>query len=165
MPELREVWQLCNARKPDIVRYDPVTKSIEIVEITICYDLYFEQALYGKHEKHLHLLNVLKNLGFKVKMHALWLYVFVMSRTRFRGNPHSIVAWMSRNSSPVVCVIFGSLGNVQKQCSKMVRKIYKNREEAKNILKWCSIFIIMGANHTREIGLRGYYCDIATVNL
>ena len=63
----------------------------------------------------------------------------------------------------VLC--FGSLGNVQKHCSKMVRKIYKNREEAKNILKWCSIFIIMGANHTREIGLRGYYCDIATVNL
>ena len=27
-----------------------------------------------------------------------WLYVFIMSRTRFRVNPHSIVAWMSRNS-------------------------------------------------------------------
>ena len=26
------------------------------------------------------------------------LYVLVMSRTRFRANPHSIVAWMSRNS-------------------------------------------------------------------
>ena len=32
--------------------------------------------------------------------HALvvWLYVLVMSRTRFRVNPHSIVVWMSRNS-------------------------------------------------------------------
>ena len=29
----------------------------------------------------------------------------------------------------------------------MVRKIYKNREKAKNILKWCSIFIIIGANY------------------
>ena len=37
----RKVLQLCNARNPDIVRYDPVTKSIEIVEITICYNLYF----------------------------------------------------------------------------------------------------------------------------
>ena len=27
-----------------------------------------------------------------------WLNILVMSRTRFRGNPHSIVAWMSRNS-------------------------------------------------------------------
>ena len=52
MPEHREVLQLCNARKPDIARYDPVTKSIDIVEITICYDLYFEQALNGKHEKY-----------------------------------------------------------------------------------------------------------------
>ena len=28
---------------------------------------------------------------------SLWLYVLIMSRTRFRVNPHSIVAWMSRN--------------------------------------------------------------------
>ena len=27
-----------------------------------------------------------------------WLYVLIMSRTHFRVNPHSIVAWMSRNS-------------------------------------------------------------------
>ena len=27
-----------------------------------------------------------------------WLYLLIMSRTRFRVNPHSIVAWMSRNS-------------------------------------------------------------------
>ena len=29
---------------------------------------------------------------------CIWLYVLVMSRTRFRVNPHSIVSWMSRNS-------------------------------------------------------------------
>ena len=28
----------------------------------------------------------------------IWLYVVVMSRARFRVNPHSIVAWISRNS-------------------------------------------------------------------
>ena len=28
----------------------------------------------------------------------LWLYVFIMSCMRFRVNPHSVVAWMSRNS-------------------------------------------------------------------
>ena len=27
---------------------------------------------------------------------CIWLYVFIMSRIRFRVNPHSIVAWMSR---------------------------------------------------------------------
>ena len=79
------------------------------MEITICNDLYFEQALNGKH----FLLNVHENLGFKVKMHVL---------------------------------CFGFLGNNPKKCSKMVQKINKNREKAKNILKWCSIFIIIGAN-------------------
>ena len=29
---------------------------------------------------------------------VLWLYVLVMSRTHLKVNPHSIVAWMSRNS-------------------------------------------------------------------
>ena len=43
----------------------------------------------------------------------------------------------------VLC--FGFLGNIPKKCSKMVQKINKNREKAKNILKWCSIFIIIGA--------------------
>ena len=59
MSEHREVLQLCKARKPDIVRYGPVSKSIEVVEITISYHLYFEQALNRKYEKYLHLLNVL----------------------------------------------------------------------------------------------------------
>ena len=117
MPEHSEILQLCNAKNPDIVRYDPVTKSIDIVEITICYDLYFEQALNAKHEKYLHLLNVPENLGFKVKMHVLW---------------------------------FGSLGNVPKSCSKMVRKIYKNRGIAKKYFKmvlyvhyyWSKLFLV-----------------------
>ena len=29
---------------------------------------------------------------------CVWLYVLVMLRTRFRLNPHSVVAWMSRKS-------------------------------------------------------------------
>ena len=28
----------------------------------------------------------------------IWLYVLIMSSTHFRVNPHSIAAWMSRNS-------------------------------------------------------------------
>ena len=28
----------------------------------------------------------------------VWLYVFAKPRTRFRVNPHSIVAWVSRTS-------------------------------------------------------------------
>ena len=36
--------------------------------------------------------------GNVIKESGEWLYVFIISRTRFRVNPHSIVAWMSRNS-------------------------------------------------------------------
>ena len=32
------------------------------------------------------------------QIEANWLYVLIMSRKRFRVNPHSIVARMSRNS-------------------------------------------------------------------
>ena len=35
---------------------------------------------------------------WSIKTIHYWLYVLVMSRTRFRVNPHSIVAWMSGNS-------------------------------------------------------------------
>ena len=41
----------------------------------------------------------------------------------------------------------GSLGNVPKNCSKMIWRIYKNCEKAKNILNWYSISIIIGANY------------------
>jgi len=114
LPEHREMLVLCNCRKPDIVRYDPVTRNIEIIEITICYDLYFDQARNGKYEKYVPLVNILENLGFNVKMYVL---------------------------------CFGSLGNVTKECSKTVRKLYKIRSKAKSILKWCSISIIIGANY------------------
>ena len=42
---------LCNNRKPDIMRIDPVTRNIEIIEITISYDLYFQLARNGRIEK------------------------------------------------------------------------------------------------------------------
>ena len=35
---------------------------------------------------------------FDSSIWCIWLYVLVMSRTRFRVNPDSIVAWMSRSS-------------------------------------------------------------------
>ena len=37
-----------------------------------------------------------------------WLYVLIMSHTRLRVNPHSTVAWMSRNSMlEVICIKCG----------------------------------------------------------
>ena len=40
----------------------------------------------------------LANCKIELSLIGLWLYVLIMSRTCFRVNPHSIVAWMSRNS-------------------------------------------------------------------
>ena len=35
----------------------------------------------------------------------LWLYVIIMSRTRFRVNLHSIVTWMSRNLASLTSLV------------------------------------------------------------
>ena len=43
-------------------------------------------------------MNVILIFYFETSQLLIWLYVFVMSRARFRVNPRSIVAWMSRNS-------------------------------------------------------------------
>ena len=67
----REKLVLCNNRKPDIVRIDPVTRNIEIIEVTICYDSYFQLARNGKTEKYTPLVHVLVQLGYKVKLHVL----------------------------------------------------------------------------------------------
>ena len=36
--------------------------------------------------------------SYTLLLKELWLYILIMSRTRFRVNPQSVVAWMSRNS-------------------------------------------------------------------
>ena len=33
-----------------------------------------------------------------LSVRAIWLYIFIMSRTSFRVNLHAIVAWISRKS-------------------------------------------------------------------
>ena len=42
--------------------------------------------------------NLLRKKSLSIFTENLWLYVLVMSRTHFRVNPHSIFAWMSRDS-------------------------------------------------------------------
>ena len=47
-----------------------------------------------------HLAKLAKRLNcFEcLSVRCIWLYILIMSHTRFRVNPHSIVAWMSRSS-------------------------------------------------------------------
>ena len=61
---------------------------------------------YGKILHHIFIPTIYKNFELvflpiqdkRKFQNYVWLYVLVMSRTRFRVNPHSIVVWMSRNS-------------------------------------------------------------------
>ena len=110
----RERLVLCNNRKPHIIPIDPVARNIETIEVTICYDLYIQLPGNGKIEKHRPLVNVLIQLGYKVKLHVL---------------------------------CFGSLGNITKGYGSIVRKICRDRSKAKNVLKWCLISNIIGANY------------------
>ena len=47
--------------------------------------------------KILRIMSILRKKAFSVAP-VKWLHAFIMSRTRFRVNPHSVLAWMSRNS-------------------------------------------------------------------
>ena len=63
---------LCNNQKPDILQIDPVIRNIEIIEVTTCYDLYFQLARNGKIEKHTPFVNVLVQLSYNAKLHVLF---------------------------------------------------------------------------------------------
>ena len=63
---------LCNNQKPDTLQIDPVTRNIEIIEFTACYDLYFQLARNGKIEKHTPFVNVLVQLSYNAKLHVLF---------------------------------------------------------------------------------------------
>ena len=45
-----EILLLRDCRKPNIVLYDQITTNIDIIEVTICYDFYFEQAQNSTNE-------------------------------------------------------------------------------------------------------------------
>ena len=60
---------LCNNRKLDILRIDPVTRNIEIIEVTICYDLYFQLVQNGKIEKYTPLHTQMKIYSGVVSWH------------------------------------------------------------------------------------------------
>ena len=58
-------------RRPDIVIIDIINKSCIILEVTVCYDLYFEQAYSEKIERYTPLSNILTANGYDVKLIVL----------------------------------------------------------------------------------------------
>lgn len=58
-------------RKPDILVIDNQSRKCIILEVTVCYDLYFEQALNTKQERYQPLCSLLQSLGWDVDLKVL----------------------------------------------------------------------------------------------
>ena len=62
-PELQDQLSVLLHRKPDIVVMDRISRICFIVEIKVCFDLYFEYAYIEKNERYAPLLNILNEDG------------------------------------------------------------------------------------------------------
>ena len=79
-----------------------LTRSCSFLQLSCWKTNYWNTAVFGVVSTARYYLHVIKELFFWLMLYW-WdqkqcLYVLVMSFTRFRVNPHSIIAWMSRNS-------------------------------------------------------------------
>ena len=70
-PNLRERLLGVNHRKPDIISVDCILKRCIIVEVTVCYDLYFEYASNGKIDRYKQLVDILTEAEYDVKLIVL----------------------------------------------------------------------------------------------
>ena len=70
-PEFHDQLVLFPHRKPDILVIDPVLKSCIVVEVTVCFDLYFGYAFDGKCERYEPLCNFLRERNWNIKMVVL----------------------------------------------------------------------------------------------
>ena len=58
-------------RRPDIIITDFVKKKCVLIEITVCYDLYFDQAFAEKNRRYTPVCDILSANGFDVKLIVL----------------------------------------------------------------------------------------------
>ena len=70
-PEFHDQLVLFPQRKPDILVIDPLLKSCIVVEVTVCFDLYFGYAFDGKCERYEPLCNFLRERNWNIKMVVL----------------------------------------------------------------------------------------------
>ena len=70
-PCYREELKQLPHRKPDIVRIDCIKRICPIIEITVCYALYFDTAYKSKNDKYTPLKNELTKLGYDVTIMVL----------------------------------------------------------------------------------------------
>ena len=71
MTDYGEELQHITHRKPDILLIDNQSHKCIILQVTICCDLYFEQALSSKEERYQPLSSLLQSLGWDVDLKKL----------------------------------------------------------------------------------------------
>ena len=59
-PALRREIEQISSRKPDIIQLKENGEECEIIEITVCFDMYMEQSHAGKAELYKELMKKLK---------------------------------------------------------------------------------------------------------
>ena len=55
----------------DIVRYDLITRNIEIKEVKVCLDMHFKETGNSKNEVYIPLLNMVQIFRFNFQIHVL----------------------------------------------------------------------------------------------
>ena len=70
-PVLRNEIEEKSSRKPDIIELKENEKECEIIEITVCFDMYMEQSYSGKTDKYKELIRVLEQNVIKAKINVL----------------------------------------------------------------------------------------------
>ena len=71
MPDLQQQLSTVVHRKPDIVIFDAIARTCIIIEITICFDMYFEYAFTAKNNRYKQLCDVLQANGINVELIVL----------------------------------------------------------------------------------------------
>ena len=71
VPELRSVVSEITHRKPDIVILNAISGECWIVEVTVCFDLYFDYASAEKRNRYQQLVDVLNVNGYNAKLLVL----------------------------------------------------------------------------------------------
>ena len=70
-PHLRTELQQINNRKPDLLEIKSNEKECEIIEVTVCFDLYMSESYESKARKYQKLKNILNRNGIKTNIRIL----------------------------------------------------------------------------------------------
>ena len=71
IPEERDGLRILMKRKPDIFRINHLNKHCDVIEVTVCYDLYFSYALKKKENDYTNLCRSLQERGYSAKLKVL----------------------------------------------------------------------------------------------